>query len=47
MYDSVDFSKCLAEEGVEMIFDAVVGAGEGEIYRPESLLPITAHLLPS
>lgn len=45
--DFVDFSECLAEEGVEVIFDAIVGAAEGEMYRPESLLPITAHLLPS
>lgn len=47
MDDFVDFSECLAKERVEMIFNTVVRSGEKDIYRLESLLPMTAHLFPN
>ena len=46
MDDFVDFSKSLAEERVEMIFDAVVRSALGREYLPGNFWAIIDHLFP-
>lgn len=47
LYDFVYLAEGLAEERIEVILDAVIGSGCRLGYLPPSLLPMTAHLLPT
>lgn len=44
--DGVDLAQGLAQEGVKVVFDSVVGAAWERGYRAARREPITAHLLP-